>query len=147
MSAQVDYHLSIRVETPKTAIEGEPFKVTYHILNIGENVFPGGQITVRVTFSQLGGISGTFANYPIQIESLQPNEEFTFHPKEDVTPLASGYTMFQVDINPQGFVQIEGGRVFLHLEDRRPLDQRMIFGSVRARSPEEISQAKEARAT
>lgn len=48
MSTQVDYHLSIRVETPKTVIEREPFKVTYHIKNIGENVFPGGKVGVRV---------------------------------------------------------------------------------------------------
>lgn len=43
----------------------------------------------------------------------------------------------------QNFVQIPRGKVFLFLEDGRPLVQNMLFGAVRAKSHEEISQGRE----
>jgi len=139
------YHLSIRAETPKTVIEGEPFKVTYHIKNIGENIFPGGEIYIRLDFVKLE----SELHHSIKITStLKPNEEFKISIEE--TPLASGYIIFLPPLplatsSSGDFFIIEGGRVFFYREDGRPIIEGMMFGSVRARSHEEIGQAKEVR--
>jgi len=142
MSSQATYELSIRTVTPKTVVEGEPFKVTYHIRNIGKNVFPGGTISVSVSWANLG--QNPFVIHHISIGALQPGGSFSHSVIE--TPLATGYTMFIPILAPnQNFVQIPRGRILLYLEDGRPLTPSMLCGAVRAKSHEEINEFRAVR--
>lgn len=47
----INYKLSISAESRKTVTTGKPFKVTYHIRNEGNNVFPGGVIPVVLSWA------------------------------------------------------------------------------------------------
>lgn len=141
MSTPPTFNLSIRAETPKTVAEGEPFKVTYHVRNIGTTVFPGGTIGVRVSWANLAPTN--FVTHPININRpLPPNDSFTVSKTE--TPLAAGYTMFTIFFTKNtNSIQVSGGRIHIYLEDRRRIVQGMLFGAVRAKSHEEIYQREE----
>jgi len=141
MSTPPTYELSIRAETPKTVVEGEPFEVTYHIKNVGTTVFPGGTIGVRVSWANLAPTN--FVTHPININRpLPPNDSFAVSKTE--TPLAAGYTMFTIFFTKNtNSIHVSGGRIHIYLEDRRRIVQGMLFGAVRAKSHEEIYQREE----
>lgn len=136
MSRQTLYKLSIGASLPKKAVEGEIFKITYRIKNIDAKVFPGGTIHVTVSWPNIG--NALLVGHPIQIKKLQPNEtaEQTYTEK----PATTGMTIFSSSADT--FKASDGGTIELWLVDGRKLRKGQLIAGVRARSYEEISQAR-----
>lgn len=139
MSRPASYELSIEVVLPKTVIEGKSFKVSYRIKNVSSTSFPGGLIFVRVFWPVLGPT--LFVNHPIPIGPLEPNEVFELSYEE--TPAASGMMVF----TPTEDTFMSGNRVpiELRLANGNRLMAGVPIGGVRARSPEEVSEARAVR--
>jgi len=136
MSMQPPYKLTIKTILPKTAIEGEIFKVTYVIMNISKTIFPGGDIYVIVSWPSIG--PSMLVTHPIKIKALKPGEQFQLSREEK--PATSGMTIFTHPNVP--FLARNGVPIELYLEDGRKLVAGQLIGGVRARSHEEISQAR-----
>ena len=138
--AQINfYELTINVEKPETAVEGERFDLIYHIRNRGNNIFPGANITIVISWANLD--PSRFVTFPFSIPVLNPNDIFDQRASE--TPLANGYTEFTLLLNQTNEVMVPTGRVRLYLEDGRQITGGMLFGAVRAKSHEEVSQAEQ----
>jgi len=134
MSTPFTYRLSIEAILPKVIEEGKVFKVTYRVRNISESTFPGGQIFVVLSWLT----TSLFVTHPISIRQLQPNEPFEF--SYDEKPATSGLTIVThpgATFKANNEVPIE-----LYLPDGRKLIGGQVIGGVRARSPEEVSEAR-----
>jgi hypothetical protein len=89
------HKLSIRANhKPELATEGEEFTVTYTVKNIGSDSFPGGNLTILLSWPSMSQNVGV--TDPLVISKpLSPNSEFSSNEKKH-TALIAGYTFFQV---------------------------------------------------
>jgi len=129
------YRLSISVQLPKIATEGEMFSFRYLIKNIGKNDFPGGEVVARMFWPIVG--PNYFVNHPIDVEPLKLGDTYISQEFKD-TPLVAGYTIFTHA--PVIFKAKDGEMIELYLEDGKTLAKNRPIAGIRARSHEEISQ-------
>jgi hypothetical protein len=62
------YRLSISIEYPKIATEGEEFTLTYKVKNIDNNPFPGGDLNVIMSWPAIG--STMLVGHPLSVDLL-----------------------------------------------------------------------------
>ncbi len=145
MSNPTNYELTISAQTPETVIEGEPFETIFRVKNKGQNDFPGGTISIIVSWPALG--PNATVVFPIVVNKpLAPGDSFEYARKE--TPLIAGYTFFNVAFSVmQGtktdLIYFPKGVIRMFHEDGRQLTRNFIFGAVRAKSHEEIYSKQE----
>jgi hypothetical protein len=86
------HKLSLAVITPKVATEAVTFKIRYKVKNIGNTIFPGGNVTVEISWASLD----QKVYQPIIInDPLAPNAEIEEN-RYSQAPLMAGYTWFHV---------------------------------------------------
>lgn len=136
--------LRIRAEhKPRVATEGEEFIVNYFAKNIGAKSFPGGTITVRVSWPSLG--QNVIDTDVLEIDKpIAPNVEL-FCGSRKYTPMTSGYSLFNIihatayDQSPVSVYDSSGERCLPPEGGERGIP---VVYSVRAQTHEEISQRK-----
>jgi hypothetical protein len=134
MSGQQIYKLSIEAVLPDKVVEDKTFTVTYKIKNTGINVFPGGNIAVLVNLpDNVGAVS-----HPISVGPLQPNGTME-KSYNDMRAIAGCSTYISAD---DTFQANNGGTIELYLLDGRRLRKGQLFAFQRARTNEEVSQAR-----
>jgi len=86
------YQLSLTVTTPKVVIEGVNFKIGYKVKNIGTTVFPGGHLTVEISWASLDQrvYQSIVINNPLSPDSEIEENNYS------QAPLMAGYTWFNV---------------------------------------------------
>jgi hypothetical protein len=131
--------------TPSGATEGEEFVVRYSVQNIGDEAFPGGHLTILLSWPSQSQPHGITDILDIS-QSLSPGSQFSSERKR-YTALLSGYTVFQV-INATA---TDEKPVEIYFADGHQLwpsphaTHTQIFHAVRVRSHEEINQRKAVR--
>lgn len=140
------HRLSLRAKhTPSLATEGEEFVVRYSVQNIGDEAFPGGNLTILLSWPSMSQPLGITDVLDIS-QSLSPGSEFSSERKR-YTSLLSGYTFFQVinatatDEKPVEIYFSDGHRLWPPPHSTHT----QIFHAVRVRSHEEMSQKKTVR--
>lgn len=136
------YRLQIRGENnPKVATEAEKVTVSYFVKNIGENSFPGGELTIK-NFSLAAG-ENTYVKEKLPIiKPIEPNSELLCG-SSTLFPWASGYTMFNiVDATAVDKVPVQVYETNRNLCFPRTEDGAYVFHSVRAQSHEEKTDRK-----
>ncbi|TET28264.1 MAG: hypothetical protein E3J73_01125 [Candidatus Bathyarchaeum sp.] len=130
------YKLQIEADLPKSVVEGKSFKVIYKIKNVDTKTIEKGSIRIGISWLMVGD---TFSHsLTIHIETVQPNKSMDHI--EQVFPVASGSTIFTI---PREFFSASDGKqILLHDVDGKSLNRGEAFASVRARSHEEISEAR-----
>jgi len=111
----------------KSYIEGKNYVVSFQLTNIGNNIFPGGRLSVSITWP-----NGQFVVQNYLIPPLDPN---SMHTTSDIETgaMSRGYALFigQIIANDQKPVTV-------HSPPGRPIKPPMSFYSIIAKSPEEI---------
>lgn len=91
--AVTPHRLQLIITTPKIVTEGEAFKISYKVKNIGNAPFPtGGHVTVEISWS---GVESKVYQPIIVNRQLAPQEEFT-EDRYSQAPLIAGYTWFHI---------------------------------------------------
>ena len=136
MSAQIIHRLSVETTFPKKVVEGESFTVNYHITNIGQSPFPGGQLVVNVYWPTMS----VFVNdkNSLTVGALQPKESLDI-PYEN-TALASGTGLFTC--SSTSHKANDGNPIEACSAKGRTLSSGESIGVARARGQEEISQSQ-----
>ena len=89
MASATIHRLSLKVQTPKIATEGENTKFYYKVKNIGSTTFDG---TIQIMLSWNAYNQNVYQ--PLNIQNLAPNLETSIEYSQ--APLMSGYTWFTV---------------------------------------------------
>ncbi len=137
MSGGTPYGLSIEIIFPTEVIENSIFKVTYKIKNIDKVTFPGGTVGIK-SYVHLNGGKVLLVNHSIQIGKLEPNgiHEESYN---DIRAIA-GITVFL--LSEETFRANDGWGIEMYLPDRRRIVAGQLIGFLRAKSREEMNNAK-----
>jgi hypothetical protein len=143
------YRLTLEVETPPTVVEGEAFNIVYRVKNVGTAPFPGGHVTVELSWPSLD----PKVYQPIVLSNpLAPGQEFIERGYSQA-PLVAGYTWFHVYeaaasnavpvIVLKGAAQLFPPQIHQQISATQATYMRIPAHAVRARTHEEISQEQQ----
>ena len=133
MAFEESYRLQVSMTIPEIVEIDEEYETTYHIKNINEINFPGGQVVIVMYWPSLGTFLGV--SHVMDVKALAPLQiqDFPFHDK----PASSGMTMYR----PHGFFFANDGiPIKLFFPDGVEISEYKILGSFRVKSKEETLQ-------
>jgi hypothetical protein len=137
------HRLCIRtVHEPKIAVEGEKLITGFFVKNIGDRTFPGGSVSIRITWASLG--ENPFSMHTLKINKpIEPNSELPVD-SIGIASIAAGYTLFWVvaanalDKNPVEVSEINGYSCFPYGKNKPPF----ALCQIRVQTHGEITQRR-----
>lgn len=139
--AAPEYRLCLKISTPKIVTYGEAFEITYTAKNIGNDPFPGGRISVELSWPAYN----EKVYQPVIINHILPPNTENEPTQNSQAPLVPGYTWFYIG----NVIAVDGGRVLVfgenggqlwpYLEVAPNQFMKQPLHAVRARTKEEIS--------
>lgn len=139
MKSQDFHNLEIYVDAPKKAIIDEQYHIKYTIKNLSNVPFPGAKISIAMFWTAIGNF--LVNDHPMHIKELKPGEETDFD--FDQLPEVSGMTvLLRPDIPEKPFLAKDLKPIKLFFPNGNEIQQGQVIHSVRVKSLEEISEAK-----
>lgn len=129
MAQDARFTLKIKVEHPRRVYEGDSFRVRYVLKNIGQEIFPGGAIDLRLSYMEYSGFS-VIHYWPL--ESISINEEKILEP-EAIRAVAGINAFIFLRCVSIGNVQ----NVLVVGINGRPLTSGSLYGMLTVKSDEE----------